>query len=824
LPSPSGRKLILVKQEESSTASNKNNNKVVKRQVMEIWEDEACLSRRIVLESSLHGSIINDASGFGQPSWNAEETLVVYSAEKAPMETSNYWDSKGSGSTSKDTSSVPRGGVNVLGQGRLEEWGEQYPGQNALHDLFVVNIVTGRVGRVNNVPGGGAERTSRSGRSSSSLGGVTLGQASFHPQCSSDKVGEDGQEIVYTGWDAGALGEMPRRLGMIFCRNRPCKIYTSNISFLLQELSSSSSSLSFSAENNQEESGRFEYLTKEKKRSCRCWTPDRRLSRSAQFVVLNKDMKKTTSVVFLSHPNPEGFESHDGCMGLHQIDMLGADDGFANQRSMKDGDDSIEELVPIVYVPSMIRGNVKGPSVAGMGFPGLFTWDFLQPPPTPTNEDNGFIYMSSIWGSAVKVIRFHIPSGTLSLMKIECDNENDNDIPDEEKCHTLLCITPKGGLLVQETAPNQPGRILSVSKDALTDSRLKDNDPSRMTVSTMIVPATIAMELSPIAATSFSSVGVKSTTTVKSMAEQFSYQIVTLLSAPKIEGAVDIAIQSVLMLPSTTKDRDPRQKFPLIVIPHGGPHSCSVASYLPGAAYLCANGYALLFPNYRGSTGFGQASIDSLLGRVGKLDVADVMATMRHFTSTVRCIDERRIGICGGSHGGFITGHVTGQYPTAFKAAAMRNPVTNIASMVTGTDIPDWCYVECLGTYGANWELFRAPTSEQMQTMYSKSPVVYVDQVVTPTLVALGKADLRVPPSQGLEWYHALRSKGNVPTRLLVYPDDNHSLSQVTTEVDHWIEVSSLRVATVCDRTYSGRSSILTVLFLLCFANHKHAV
>ena len=83
---------------------------------------------------------------------------------------------------------------------------------------------------------------------------------------------------------------------------------------------------------------------------------------------------------------------------------------------------------------------------------------------------------------------------------------------------------------------------------------------------------------------------------------------------------------------------------------------------------------------------------------------------------------------------------------------------------------------------------FRGPTAEQIVKMYEKSPVLRVDRVKTPTLVALGLADLRVPPSQGLEWFHSLQSLG-VPSKLLTYPQDCHSLNLVTTEADHWMHI-----------------------------------
>jgi acylaminoacyl-peptidase len=109
--------------------------------------------------------------------------------------------------------------------------------------------------------------------------------------------------------------------------------------------------------------------------------------------------------------------------------------------------------------------------------------------------------------------------------------------------------------------------------------------------------------------------------------------------------------------------------------------------------------------------------------------------------------------------------------------------------MVTATDISDWCFAECMGRTLEHGATFRGPTLEETQVMYEKSPIVNVSNVETPTLIALGLADLRVPPSQGKEWYFTLRSMG-VPTELLIYPKDNHALSLVGTEADHWIRIA----------------------------------
>ncbi|CAN0575782.1 unnamed protein product, partial [Ectocarpus sp. 12 AP-2014] len=123
----------------------------------------------------------------------------------------------------------------------------------------------------------------------------------------------------------------------------------------------------------------------------------------------------------------------------------------------------------------------------------------------------------------------------------------------------------------------------------------------------------------------------------------------------------------------------------------------------------------------------------------------------------------------------FLGAHLTAQHPEIFKATALRNPVTNIASMVTVSDIPDWCYVEALGCGKYNFDAFKTPTAGDLHEMWKASPVAHIDGVAAPTLVALGAKDRRVPQSQGVEWFHALRSRG-VETKLLVYPEDVHAI------------------------------------------------
>jgi acylaminoacyl-peptidase len=85
-----------------------------------------------------------------------------------------------------------------------------------------------------------------------------------------------------------------------------------------------------------------------------------------------------------------------------------------------------------------------------------------------------------------------------------------------------------------------------------------------------------------------------------------------------------------------------------------------------------------------------------------------------------------------------------------------------------------------------NFSDFRPPNKKELNVMWDKSPIAYLEQVKAPTLIALGMKDRRVPPSQGIEYYHALRAK-KLPTKLLVYDDCDHALDLVASEADFWI-------------------------------------
>ena len=243
--------------------------------------------------------------------------------------------------------------------------------------------------------------------------------------------------------------------------------------------------------------------------------------------------------------------------------------------------------------------------------------------------------------------------------------------------------------------------------------------------------------------------------------------------------------------------------------------------------------------NYRGSRGYGQNFLSSLPGKCGRQDVDDVMQSLEDVKKVIE-VDSSKVSIFGGSHGGFLTTHLIGkfhiciqppwvvrssfwrkptqpqpcvvlvvhmfialcaysvhqpyfffplflrfpgQFPDTFWAAATRNPVTNVAHMASSTDIPDWCYVEC----GIPYEVDRLPTSEDYSIMFNASPIAHAGNVKTPLLMMVGDADRRVPMTQGIDYYKLLKARG-VNTRLLVYPENRHSLANtLAAESDSWV-------------------------------------
>ena len=229
-------------------------------------------------------------------------------------------------------------------------------------------------------------------------------------------------------------------------------------------------------------------------------------------------------------------------------------------------------------------------------------------------------------------------------------------------------------------------------------------------------------------------------------------------------GAANARVHGLVTKPANF---DPNKKYPLFVLIHGGPQGANNDSwsYRWNAQIFANQGYVVLSPNPRGSTGYGQKFVNEISGDWGGKAYTDIMNGVADFVSKNKYIDQDRIGAGGASYGGYMVDWIMGHNNDPrfkFKVFLSHAGVYNLESMAGATE----------ELWFVNYEFKGMPW--QNAALYNKwSPHKFAANFKTPTLVTGGELDFRVPVDQDLQLYTALQLN-NVESKLIIFPDEGH--------------------------------------------------
>lgn len=220
------------------------------------------------------------------------------------------------------------------------------------------------------------------------------------------------------------------------------------------------------------------------------------------------------------------------------------------------------------------------------------------------------------------------------------------------------------------------------------------------------------------------------------------------------------------------------RRYPLIMYVHGGPEAHVsngwITSYNRPGQVAAGRGFAVFYPNYRGSTGRGVA-----FSKLGQADAAgkefdDFVDGVDHLIA-IGLIDKEKVGITGGSYGGYASAWGSTYYSHRFAASVMFVGISDNISKVGTTDIPEEMFlVHHLKRLWDDWDYF-----------LDRSPIRHVQKNRTPTLILHGKSDPRVHPSQSLELFRHLKTLDQAPVRLVLYPGEGHGNKRAAARFDY---------------------------------------
>ncbi len=220
------------------------------------------------------------------------------------------------------------------------------------------------------------------------------------------------------------------------------------------------------------------------------------------------------------------------------------------------------------------------------------------------------------------------------------------------------------------------------------------------------------------------------------------------------------------------------QSYPLITVVHGGPESHYNNGWLTGYSQPgqlgAGEGYFVFYPNYRGSTGRGEAFAKSSQGDLAGAEFDDIVDGVDRLIST-GMVDGSKVGVTGGSYGGYATGWLSTRYTERFAAGVMFVGISDNISKWGTSDIPEELYLVHA----------RKRIWEDYQFFLERSPIYYAGQAKTPLLIMAGKEDTRVDPGQSYELYRHIKTRTDTPIRLVLYPGEGHGNARATARFDY---------------------------------------
>jgi len=221
----------------------------------------------------------------------------------------------------------------------------------------------------------------------------------------------------------------------------------------------------------------------------------------------------------------------------------------------------------------------------------------------------------------------------------------------------------------------------------------------------------------------------------------------------------------------------PGKKYPMVLKIHGGPYGAYGNNFFQTFHVLSAAGMFVLYPNPRGSTGYGHAYQWATQNAWGEVDSEDYLGGVDAALAKYPEIDASRLGVSGGSYGGYMTNWLTSTHPERWAAAVTSRSITNWESWYGDSD-----------AQGLTEYAFSGTPWEQRERYRRLSPISYVEKVTAPTLIIHSENDYRTPIGDGEQWFMALK-KRQVPVEFVRYPRSSHGLSRTG---EPWLLVDRL--------------------------------